>query len=46
MWGGTAQVRTSADTLFLTRTGQGWRIAAAGCTPQGEAPYQCRVEGP
>jgi hypothetical protein len=46
VWGGTAQVRTSADTLFLTRTGQGWRIAAAGCTPQGEAPYQCRVEGP
>jgi hypothetical protein len=46
VWGGAAQVRTSADTLFLTRTGQGWRIVAAGCTPQGEAPYQCRVEGP
>jgi hypothetical protein len=46
VWSGAAQARTSADTLFLTRAGQGWRIAAAGCTPQGEAPYQCRVHGP
>jgi hypothetical protein len=45
VWSGTAQIRTSEDTLFLTRTSAGWRIAAAGCRPQGEAPYQCRVEG-
>ncbi|GAA4680804.1 hypothetical protein GCM10023215_12830 [Pseudonocardia yuanmonensis] len=45
-WSDRAQVRTTADTLFLTRTSEGWRIAAAGCVPRGEAPYVCTVEGP
>ena len=45
-WGGTAQVHTTTDTLFLTRTSQGWRIAAAGCQSRGDAPYACKVEGP
>ena len=36
-WGGEAQVHTTADTLFLTHTGHGWRIAAAGCQPRGDA---------
>jgi hypothetical protein len=44
VWGGNAQVRLTGDTLFLTSTGQGWRVVAAGCAPQGEAPYLCRVE--
>jgi hypothetical protein len=44
-WGGEAQVHTTTDTLFLTRTGQGWRIAAAGCRSRGEAPYACKVQG-
>jgi hypothetical protein len=34
----------TGDTLFLTRTAAGWKVAAAGCTPQGEAPYLCRLE--
>jgi hypothetical protein len=45
VWGGDAQVRLSGDTLFLTRTATGWRIAAAACTPQPEGPYDCEVEG-
>ena len=45
-WGDQAQVHTTTDTLFLTRTSQGWRISAAGCSPRGEAPYACKVEGP
>ena len=45
IWGGDAQVRSSGDTLFLTRTRAGWRVTAAACEPRGEAPYQCGVEG-
>jgi hypothetical protein len=44
VWGENAQVRLTGDTLFLTRTAAGWKVAAAGCTPQGEAPYLCRLE--
>ena len=46
IWGGDAQVRMNGDTLFLTETSAGWRIAAAGCQSQGEKPYDCEVEGP
>jgi hypothetical protein len=46
VWGDEAQVRLADDTVFLTRTNAGWRVAAAGCTPNGDAPYQCRLEGP
>ncbi|HLU53969.1 MAG TPA: hypothetical protein VKZ81_00785 [Pseudonocardia sp.] len=46
VWGDNAQVRLSGDTLFLTRIGGGWKVAAAGCTPNGDLPYSCRVEGP
>jgi hypothetical protein len=46
IWGGDAQVRLAADTLFLTETRAGWRITAASCRPHGEAPYVCEVEGP
>ena len=45
-WGGEAQVHTTTDTFFLTRTSAGWRIAAAGCQPRGDAPYACKVAGP
>jgi hypothetical protein len=46
VWGGNAQVRLTGDTVFLTETSAGWRVAAAGCQPRGEAPYDCEVEGP
>jgi hypothetical protein len=45
VWGEEAQVRLADDTLFLTRTADGWRVSAAACTPQGEdLPYDCRLE--
>jgi hypothetical protein len=44
IWGGDAQVRVGGDTLFLTETSAGWRVVAAACRPQGEAPYDCEVE--
>jgi hypothetical protein len=46
VWGDEAQVQLAGDTMFLIRTNTGWRVAAAGCTPNGDAPYRCRVEGP
>ncbi len=46
VWGDEAQVRLADDTLFLTRTGAGWKVIAAGCTSNGNLPYECRVEGP
>ncbi|GII87936.1 hypothetical protein Ssi03_59260 [Sphaerisporangium siamense] len=45
VWGREAQVRVAGDTLFLHRFSQGWLVRAAGCTPQGEKPYLCKVEG-
>jgi len=44
IWGGDAQVRLSGDTVFLTETGAGWRVVAAACRPQGDAPYDCELE--
>jgi hypothetical protein len=44
IWGGNAQVKVGGDTLFLSETTAGWRVAAAACTPQGEKPYDCEVE--
>jgi hypothetical protein len=43
VWGGDAQVRLGGDTVFLSKTPGGWRIAAAGCTPRPERPYDCEV---
>jgi hypothetical protein len=45
VWGATAQVHLDHDTLFLLRFPDGWRVSAAGCTPRGDAPYQCEVQG-
>jgi hypothetical protein len=44
VWGGDAQVRLSGDTVFLSKTATGWRVAAAVCTPQAQGPYDCEVE--
>ncbi len=45
VWGGDAQVRLAGDTVFLSRTSSGWRVAAAACTRSPEGPYDCEVEG-
>jgi hypothetical protein len=44
-FGNSAQVILEGDTVFLTRSGSGWKITAAGCTPRGERPYDCELEG-
>jgi hypothetical protein len=46
VWGDGAQVRLTDDTVFLTETGTGWKVTAAGCRPRGEQPYDCEVDGP
>jgi hypothetical protein len=45
VWGDTAQATSDQDTLFLRRLSEGWRVIGAGCTPRGEAPYQCKADG-
>jgi hypothetical protein len=45
VWGNEAQVRLAADTVFLHRFHQGWRVRAAGCRPRGDEPYLCVVGG-
>ena len=45
VWGQEAQVRLTDDTVFLSRTPDGWRVAAAGCEASGGGNYDCLVEG-
>jgi hypothetical protein len=45
VYGQWARVVLADDTVFLATFPQGWRVVAAGCTPQGRQPYQCSVEG-
>nr|WP_296067941.1 hypothetical protein [uncultured Actinoplanes sp.] len=45
VYGQWAQVRTSTDTVFLAVFPGGWRVVAAGCSAQGDRPYDCVVQG-
>ncbi|MEU0268669.1 hypothetical protein [Nocardioides sp. NPDC006303] len=45
VFGTMAEVRYQGETLFLTRFADGWRMFAAGCTPQQPKPYDCAVHG-
>jgi hypothetical protein len=40
-----AIVRLDQDTVFLARFDDGWRVTAAGCTADGDRPYDCAVKG-
>jgi len=42
--GRQAQAALGTDTVFLVRSGSGWVITAAGCTPRPDRPYDCEVE--
>ncbi|WP_165964646.1 hypothetical protein [Actinomadura sp. KC216] len=44
VWGQWARVHIGGDTAFLTQWAQTWRIAAAGCRPRRERPYDCELE--
>jgi hypothetical protein len=43
VWSDRARVSTEGGTVFLTEFDDGWRITAAGCRPNGDAPYRCVV---
>jgi hypothetical protein len=45
VWSDWARVGTDSGTLFLTRFDSGWLVDAAGCQPNGDAPYRCVVGG-
>ncbi|HET6533065.1 MAG TPA: hypothetical protein VFH03_20950 [Actinoplanes sp.] len=45
VYGQWAQVRLAEDTVFLAVFPGGWRVVAAGCTPRGERPYDCELQG-
>jgi hypothetical protein len=45
VWSDAARVRFAADTVFLLRFPDGWRVGAAACSPRGDAPYDCQVQG-
>lgn len=45
IYGRGAFVEFANDAVFLAASGGGWKITAAGCTPNGDAPYTCEVGG-
>jgi hypothetical protein len=45
VYGRDAFVEFEHDTVFLAASEGGWHVTAAGCTPNGEAPYTCEVGG-
>jgi hypothetical protein len=45
VYGLQAEVILSGDTVFLSRFEDGWRVIAAGCTPQEGKPFDCLVKG-
>ena len=45
VYGQWARVRLGDQAVFLAMFPGGWRVAAAGCRPRGERPYDCAVDG-
>jgi hypothetical protein len=45
VWSDWAQVNTDGGSVFLTEFDSGWLVTAAGCQPNGDAPYHCVVGG-
>lgn len=41
----SGQVRYDDDVVFLADFPEGWKVIAAGCVPQADAPYDCTVDG-
>ena len=45
VFGTMAQARMGQDTVFLARFPGGWKVLAAGCSPQVDRRYDCRLQG-
>jgi hypothetical protein len=45
VYGKDAIVRLDHDVVFLARFDDGWRVTAAGCTPQPNRPFHCILKG-
>ena len=45
VFGTMAQARMGQDTVVLARFPGGWKVLAAGCSPQVGRPYDCRLQG-
>jgi hypothetical protein len=45
VYGQWAKVTRAGDTEFLATFPGGWLVVAAGCTPRGERPYDCVLQG-
>ncbi|KOY56021.1 hypothetical protein ADK59_21565 [Streptomyces sp. XY332] len=45
LYGRQALLRLSDDTLFLSQFDDGWKVVAAGCTPEADKPYRCSLKG-
>ena len=45
VYGTSAQVRYDEDVVFLGEFADGWKVTAAGCSPEAGAPYDCQVQG-
>jgi hypothetical protein len=44
VFGDQAQVKLGPETVFLAEFPDGWKVVAAGCTPNGDLPYDCEVQ--
>jgi hypothetical protein len=44
-YGRAARVLMDHDVVFLAVVGDRWQVRAAGCSGDGQAPYDCKVKG-
>ena len=45
VFGTQAEVTVEGETTFLAPFQDGWKVMAAACTPQLDAPYDCTIAG-
>jgi hypothetical protein len=45
VFGTSAQVRFSGDTVFLGRYSDGWHVTAASCSPTPREVFDCQLKG-
>jgi hypothetical protein len=43
-YGSMAIVELDADTIFLAKYADGWRITAADCAPKANKPFDCQIK--